>query len=117
MLNRPAAEHVGINHPNTVDLVMHAPGEDVWRLVLIEAGTWDGSQAQLLKLQQKLNTYVAFAVDGGLEERYPESAGKRVIIRLDLYAPPDARTTGVLDKLGKAIEAEGLGFEVHVQGG
>src|SRR4051812_47950882 len=114
MLNRPAHEHVGINHPTTIDLVTHAPGEEVWRLVVIEQGAWDGSRAQLLKLQQKLNTYVAFAVDGGMEEKYPESVGRRRVIRLDLYHAPDEKTRSTLEKLGAAIEQEGLGFEVHV---
>ncbi|MEW5851592.1 MAG: DUF6572 domain-containing protein [Myxococcota bacterium] len=116
MLNQPPPPRVGINHPGVIDLVTHDRKADAYRLVVIQRGPWDGSHEQLLKLQAKLNSYMTFALDGEMYRRYPESEGKQVIIRLDLDHPPDEKTRATLEKLRAAIEAEDVGFELHVEG-
>jgi hypothetical protein len=68
-----------------VVLVMNGPNE------------WDGSDEQLLALQERFNAYVSFLLDGEMAETHPELAGKRARIELRCAHMPDA---GALELLG-----------------
>ena len=70
----------------TIDLVTYDPKRDAHILVAVEQG--DGSTDCLRRLQERLHDYVEIAVDGFLAEKYPESKGKSVVIRLDCYDVP-----------------------------
>jgi len=70
----------------TIDLVTYDPKRDAHILVVVEQG--DGSEDCLRRLQERLYDYVEIAVDGFLAEKYPESKGKSVVIRLDCYDSP-----------------------------
>lgn len=74
----------------TVDLVTNTEDQSTWRLILVEQGPWDGNDpsAQLRRVQDRLYNSIDAAIDGQLAERFPESLGKRVIIRLEGYNLP-----------------------------
>ena len=58
-------------------------------MVLVENGPWRGPMdLYLRKLQERLYGCVDAALDGQLAERFPESAGKSVVIQLDCYDLP-----------------------------
>lgn len=108
---------MGLQSPRTVDLVAYDKAADCYRLVLVESGPWDGSRAQLGRLQEKLNSYLGFALDGRMGELYPGAEAKDVVIRLELAQAPDPRTRAVLVRLEAAIREHGLGFELVVTAG
>jgi hypothetical protein len=85
---------------------------------MIEARPWDGSDEQLFQLQEKLNAYLSFALDGEMAEAYPHFAGKPLRLRLDCHAPPDTRTQEMLDAVSRQIAFQEIRFEVrvHAQG-
>jgi hypothetical protein len=66
-------------------------------LVMNEPNEWDGSDGQLLALQERFNAYVSFLLDGEMAETHPELAGKRARIELRCAHMPDA---GALELLG-----------------
>jgi len=64
-----------------------ASGELV--LAMFEMRPWFDLDLQLYQLQEKLNAYVSFAVDGELAESFPDLADQPVKIQLrSLYEPP-----------------------------
>ena len=58
---------------------------------MVEHREWGDKGELLPDLQAKLNTYLAFVVDGQLEQRYPALKGKRVRFRLHSQQPPGER--------------------------
>src|SRR5262245_30941710 len=54
-----------------VDLVAES-AEGIIDLVIVQDQAWTGSESQLASLQSKVQTYVSFALDGGLAEQFPE---------------------------------------------
>jgi hypothetical protein len=66
-------------------------------LVMNEPNEWDGSDEQLLALQERFNAYVSFLLDGELVETHPDLACKRTRIELRCEHMPDK---GVLELLG-----------------
>ena len=65
-------------------------------LVMNEPEQWDGTDAQLLALQERFNAYVSFLLDGEMAEAHPELAGKPTRIELRCAHLPDARALELL---------------------
>jgi hypothetical protein len=60
-------------------------------LVMNEPNEWDGSDEQLLALQERFNAYVSFLLDGEMAEAHPELVGKPARVELRCAHMPDAR--------------------------
>lgn len=96
-------ERSGVDHPEVIDVVTHDPTKTHWKLIVVEAGSWDGSPERLLLLQEKLNSYLRFITSGQMARLYPESAGKSVAIQIDLYEKPDEATTTFVDEVRSVL--------------
>ena len=90
--NREAKDRTGV-----IDVVAGDPKTGEVVLVMNEPNAWDGSDEQLLALQERFNTYVSFLLDGELAEAHPELVGKPARIELRCAQMPDA---GALEFLG-----------------
>lgn len=110
---QPPVKKPGLASPKTVDAVAFDPKEQVYRLILELDVVLDGSRAQALALQEKLNTYVGFALEE-MGDRYPGSEGKDVVIRVVAREAPQGKGAALLEKFKAAIVEQGLGFEVDV---
>ena len=112
----------------TVDLIYHDPKRDAFILIVVEKGPWtDGdSIGHMRKLQERLNDHVDIALFGALAQKYPDSQGKPVVIRLDGYDTPEevesffhrfSETTLASSEVQSAIAEHGhvsnLLFEYH----
>jgi hypothetical protein len=105
---------VGLASPKLVDVVTYEEKSATYRLLLVVDAPWDQSTAQLLALQEKLNNYIGFALDGPMAEKYPGSDGKDVLVRLQCRTAPTGRTQKTLAQMEAALKELGLGFEVVV---
>jgi hypothetical protein len=102
---RAAAD--SILDPSKVDLVVEAADGQI-ELVIVQPGSWTGSDEQLQSFQSKVQTYVSFAVDGELAARFPEATDRPWVITIrSLVGPPDRRTSGVIDALTERLVAYG----------
>jgi len=77
-----------------------------------EPRPWDGSDPRLFQLQEKINAYLSFALDGEMNEAYPAFVGKEVSLRLDCIALPDERTLDFIRIVREQIGYQGIKFEV-----
>lgn len=92
----------GIHNPRSIDLItMSKDGAVV--LVMVEAREWEGTPERILQLQEKVNHYLAFALDGDMVARYPETAGKPVRLRIDCDHEPDEATLQVIARMREQI--------------
>ncbi len=110
------AEVRGVKHAHVLDLVADdsRTGEAV--LVMLEPRPWDGSELRLFQLQEKLNTYVSFALDGEMAEAYPALAARPLRIQLDCVGMPGADVVEFLSVVREQIGFQGINFEVRVMG-
>src|SRR4051794_2590544 len=93
--------------PSKVDLVVEAADGHI-ELVIVQPGLWTGSDEQLQSFQDKIQTYVSFAVDGQLTNRYPSARSRAWLITIrSLAGPPDARTSCVIDTLVEQLTPYG----------
>src|SRR5947208_2051617 len=64
----------GVEHAHIIDIVAHDSQTGETALIMLEPRAWDGSELRLYQLQEKINAYLSFALDGELAEVYPRSA-------------------------------------------
>jgi hypothetical protein len=102
----------GIRYPDVIDLVaMDAEGTPILIVVETEPLAADDAPA----LQQKLNNYLSYALDGQLVANYPQATGKPVRIRVDLYALPDEFIQEFFLRYAAACEQERMTLEVNIK--
>ena len=108
----PAAVN-GIENPGVLDALGVDPATGEFVLVMFEPRPWTGGDEQLVQLQEKLNAYMSFALDGEMEEQLPQSAGKKLRITLACAEEPPVPVTELLVKVRDQISLQGIGFSVE----
>jgi hypothetical protein len=83
-------------------------------LVMNEPNEWDGSDEQLLALQERFNAYASFLLDGELAEAHPELAGKSARIELRCAQMPDARALELLGLIHDQLAFQEIKLEVVI---
>lgn len=104
----------GVENPALVDLITVDPTSGAVVLVMVERRAWGATPEQLRQIEEKINRYLGYALDGFLLEHYPVYAGRRVQIRLDCAEPPHGEAVRFIAAAERAIRAEGLDFSVVV---
>jgi hypothetical protein len=84
-------------------------------LVMNEPDDWDGSDEQLLALQERFNAYVSFLLDGEMAESHPELAGKAARIELRCAHMPDTRALELLGHIHDQLAFQEIRLEVVVR--
>jgi hypothetical protein len=105
----------GVANPNVVDLIAPEPGGGPVVLVMRDARPWHG-QEQLRQLEEKINRYLGYVLDGFLVRQYPDYAERAKAIRLECRDEPSGEAAAFLAEARTVIEAQGLGFEIRVTG-
>jgi hypothetical protein len=83
-------------------------------LVMNEPNEWDGSDEQLLALQERFNAYVSFLLDSEMAEVHPELTGKPVRIELRSAQMPDSRALELLGLIHDPLAFQEIKLEVVV---
>jgi hypothetical protein len=84
-------------------------------LVMNEPNEWDGSDEQLLSLQERFNAYVSFLLDGEMAEANPGLAGKAARIELRCAHMPDGRTLDLLGHIHDQLAFQEISLGVVVR--
>jgi hypothetical protein len=103
------------NRVGVIDVIAHDPKTDEVVLVMNEPNEWDGSDEQLLALQERFNAYVSFLLDGEMAEAHPELAGKPTRIELRCAHMPDARGLELLGHIHDQLAFQEIKLEVVVR--
>lgn len=104
------ARKFGTDFPDKVDMVTVEDG--VCYFYVVQGHELDGERT--LALQTKLNNYLAYILDGQLEQDYPERTQLQKVIRVELLHKPEGVAAEFLEKVAPHIKKEGIGFEVNL---
>ena len=113
MENKPQASELK-NPVGVIDLIAHDANTDHVVLVMNEPTELDGSDDQLLVLQERFNAYVSFLLDGEMAEAHPELAGKPARIELRCAHMPDTRALELLGLIHDQLAFQEIELEVVV---
>jgi hypothetical protein len=84
-------------------------------LVMNEPNEWDGSNEQLLGLQERFNAYVSFLLDGEMDSAHPELAGKPARIEVRCTHMPDSKTLELLALIHDQLAFQDIKMEVIIR--
>ena len=86
-----------------VDLVTRRP-DGAFVLTLIVQGPWGGDYSfELQALQDRLYNCVDIAIDGLLAEKFKDSVGRHVLIRVDAYGTPSGVVSEFVERFSGHI--------------
>lgn len=104
----------GVENPAVIDLITaDADGETVI-LVMIERRPWGASAQQFKQIEEKVNRYMGYALDGFLVEHYPQHREKQVRIRLDCAEEPQGEAAKFVAAMEQTIERYGMQFAMQL---
>ena len=117
MISEPNNSPVrGVEHAHVIDLIADDTKTGEVTLIMLEERPWDGSEFRLFQLQEKINAYLSFALDGEMAEAYPQFANRKLRIQLDCVGMPDPGVVEFLSMVREQIGFQGINFEVRVMG-
>ena len=102
----------GLQHPGILDALTHDTRTDTLILAMYEARPWLGEETQLFQLQEKLNAYLSFVLDGEMKDTYPDLAGKNVEIQLRTVHEPDEKAFDFIRRAREQLKLQQIGFQV-----
>ena len=105
----------GVQNPAVVDLITLDKATDTVVLVMIERRPWNAAREQFKQIEEKLNRYMGYVLDGFLAEQYPQYRGKAVQIRLDCAEAPHGEAVRFVEAMTHATRSHGLHFSSAVQ--
>lgn len=112
----PTPRPRGIEHAGVIDAMLQdGKSGEIW-LVMVERRPWNGGEEQLFQLQEKLNAYVSFALDGEMAETDPALADKPLRIILDTTHPPSAAAVELLSAVRNQLAFQAIELEVRITG-
>ena len=104
----------GVQNPTLVDLITVEPVSERVVLVMIERRPWGAVPEQFGQIEEKINRYLGYVLDGFLVQHYPQYEGRPVIIRLDCAEAPEGEAARFVAAAGHAIASSGLELAVNV---
>jgi len=105
----------GVENPAVVDLITLDKPSDTVVLVMKERRPWGAAREQLKQIEEKLNRYLGYVLDGFLAEQYPQYRGKSVQIRFDCAEAPQGEARRFVEAMTHATQSLGIGFSVAVR--
>ena len=104
----------GVQNPMIMDLITTDPTSGEVVLVMIERRPWGGHPLQLKQIEEKINRYLGYVLDGFLVQQHPKYHGKPVTLRIDCLEAPHGEAVAFVEAATRAIRGEGLDFAVNV---
>lgn len=102
----------GLENPGVLDAFAHDARENRLVLAMYETRPWNGGDRQLFQLQEKLNAYLSFVLDGEMREAYPQFADKPVCIQLRTVYEPGEHASSLLRRVREQLELQEIQFEI-----
>jgi len=113
-MNTEARTAKATDRTGVIDVIAQDPKTGGVVLVMQEPNVWDGSDEQLLALQERFNAYVSFLLDGEMASDHPELAGKPARIELRCAQLPDTRALELLGLIHDQLAFQQVKLEVVV---
>lgn len=106
----------GVEFAHVIDVIAEDASTGQVTLIMLESRPWDGTELRLFQLQEKINAYLSFALDGEMAEAYPQFAGKKLRLQLDCVGMPGDDVVGFLSMVREQIAFQDINLEVRVMG-
>jgi len=104
----------GVENAKVIDLISTDPAADKVVLTMVERRPWGASPQQFQQIEEKINRYMGYVLEGFLADHYPQFEGKKVQLRLECAEEPHGDATLFVQAAARAAEDHGLELVVAV---
>jgi hypothetical protein len=104
----------GVENSKVIDLIGVDPATDKVVLTMIERRPWGASDQQFPQIEEKINRYMGYVLDGFLAEQHPQYEGKAVQLRLECAEEPHGEAVLFVQAAARAAADHGLELVVVV---
>ena len=104
----------GVQNAMIMDLITSDAATGKVVLAMFERRNWGASPLQFRQIEEKINRYLGYVLDGFLAEQYPKYLGKSVQIRLDCAEAPHGTAVAFVQAAQEACANHGLELVVNV---
>jgi hypothetical protein len=104
----------GVKNPKSLDLIELSEDKTTVNLTMIEDRPWASSEEQINELEEKVNNYVDYIIDGWFAKQFPQYQGKKLQVILQCVEAPDKRETVLLEAARRYLSEKEIGFVVKV---
>jgi len=101
----------GVAHPAVLDAFAYDGRRDILVLAMYETRPWTGEESHLFQLQEKLNAYASFILDGEMRDSFPQFHDKPVEIQLRTTYEPDPLALGLLAQAREQLALQQIHLE------
>lgn len=102
----------GLASPGVLDALVYDHQQQRVILAMFEKRPWNLGEEQLWQLQEKLNAYVSFVLDGEMQELHPELIGRPVCLQLRTVHPPSPEALQFIEHATRQLALQDIAFEV-----
>lgn len=102
----------GLAHPGVLDAFAHDTRTDKLILAMYEDRPWQGEDLQLLQLQEKVNAYLSFILDGEMLEAFPQFCDKAIEIQLRTVHEPEEKASDLIRRMREQLAFQKIEFQV-----
>ncbi len=99
---------------NVIDAIAEDTKTGEIVLLMQEPRAWIYGDRQLFQLQEKLNAYLSFALDGEMAAEHPEWTNRPLRVQLDCAEAPEERAELLLSAVRGQIAFQGIKLHVRV---
>ena len=99
---------------NVIDAIAEDTRTGEIVLLMHEPRAWTHGDRQLFELQEKLNAYLSFALDGEMVAEHPEWTSRPLRVQLDCAEAPGDRAELLLSAVRGQIAFQGIKLHVRV---
>jgi hypothetical protein len=105
----------GVENAKIVDMISVDPVTQKVVLTMIERRPWGASPQQFQQIEEKINRYMGYILDGFLADQYPQFEGKAVQLRLECAEEPHGEAEFFVQAAARAASDHGLELVVAVK--
>lgn len=106
-------ERRGVQFAEVIDLLVQDAKSNQVELVMFEPRSWDEGEDQLFQLQEKMNAYLSFALDGEMADAYPDLVNRPLRIVLRCVDAPPSEAVEFLAHVREQIALQNIDLEVR----
>ena len=105
----------GVENAKVIDLISTDPAADKVVLTMVERRPWGASPQQFQQIEEKINRYMGYVLDGFLADHYPQFEGKKVQLRLECAEEPHGDAVLFVQAAASAARDHGRELVVAVK--
>jgi len=102
----------GLEKPGVLDAFAHDTDRDVVVLAIYATQPWTDGFRRAFQLQEKLNAYLSFLLDGEFADAFPALVGKKAEIQLRTLHPPSDDATALIGHCREQLSFQGIDLVV-----